>query len=560
MSEPNRSLDRITIPNPCDANWDEMIGNDQVRFCEHCSLHVTNLSSMTRQEAMHFVSESRGRICVRYLERPNGGVLIQKMPEKLYRIGRRVSRLAAGAFTATLSLSNAMGQSQSNTNHTAERVQSIETNQDLKTVMDEFTASVSGTIKTSEGAPIANATVVLVEQESGEERYTTSSSSGDYSFQVLAEGNYFLWIRKPRFRTEREAVRITANTPVRQDFEMQARMLTMMGGAMGAFVVPQEPLLRAINVGDVETVRTLVSAPLKFGRIARATSYLSDAVQLGNRQIVQVLLEAGADPNFRIDGKDPALLALSEKSSPELVHDLILAGAKLNARDSYGYNALMTAAGSSSIAVLRELIEAGSPVTATNSAGETALFAAARSNSSEALLLLLDAGTNINTQNENGETALMVAAYEGTLDKFKALLARGADANLVNDDGKTLLLLASENEDAGIAKLIIELGTNVNAQDSDGQTALMIAASTERVEIIRLLAGAGANLNMTDAEGQTALMKAAMRGSVDAVNVVLSLGADLTIRDKGGKTALALARESNEDDVVAILKSRGAPE
>ena len=523
-------------------------------------MHVTNLSSMTRQDALRFISESRGRICIRYIERPGGGVLTQKMPEKLYRIGRRASRLAAGAFTATLSLSSAVAQSQSTTNQTIERVQSIETSKDLNAVMDEFTASVSGTIKTVEGNPIANATVVLVDRETGEERYTTSSNSGEYSFQVLAEGNYLLWVRKPKFRTEREEVKIAANTQVSQDIEMTERMLTMMGGAIETVLVEQEPLLKAINAGDVETVRTLVSAPVKFGRIARATNYLFDAVQLGNRQIVQILLEAGADPNFRIGGKDPALLALSAKATPELVHDLILAGAKLNARDTYGYNALMTAAGSGSLAVLKELIEAGSPVNATNSAGETALFPAARSNSTEALLLLLDAGTNIDTRNESGETALMVAAYEGTLDKFSALLARGADANLVNDDGKTLLLLAAENEDSRIAKLVIDSGANVNAQDADGETPLMFAAAAERVEIISLLGGAGADPNLTDAAGQTALMKAAMSGSAEAVKVLLALGADATVRDKEGKTALALARESDEDDVVALLKSRGAPE
>jgi hypothetical protein len=35
-----RSFDRITIAAPCDADWDAMIGNDQVRFCEHCHLYV----------------------------------------------------------------------------------------------------------------------------------------------------------------------------------------------------------------------------------------------------------------------------------------------------------------------------------------------------------------------------------------------------------------------------------------------------------------------------------------------------------------------------------------
>src|SRR5262245_25939266 len=116
MSEPIRSLDRITIPQPCNADWDSMIGNDQVRFCEHCNLHVTSLSAMTRHEAIRFVARSRGRICVRFIERPEGGLLTQKMPEKLYRIGRRVSHIAAGAFTATLSLSTAAAQSQSPSN------------------------------------------------------------------------------------------------------------------------------------------------------------------------------------------------------------------------------------------------------------------------------------------------------------------------------------------------------------------------------------------------------------------------------------------------------------
>src|SRR5260370_2750025 len=107
---PARSFDRITIPAPCEADWDSMVGNDQVRFCEHCSLEVTDLSAMTRQAAMRLVARSQGRLCVRYIQRPDGGIFTRTLPEKLHRIGRRVSRIAAGAFTATLSLSSAAAQ------------------------------------------------------------------------------------------------------------------------------------------------------------------------------------------------------------------------------------------------------------------------------------------------------------------------------------------------------------------------------------------------------------------------------------------------------------------
>jgi len=107
---PVRSLDRITIPEPCNADWDSMVGNDQVRFCEHCNLHVKDLSAMTRQAAMRLVSRSQGRLCVRFIQRPDGSVLSKSAPEKLHRIGRRASRIAAGAFTASLSLSTAAAQ------------------------------------------------------------------------------------------------------------------------------------------------------------------------------------------------------------------------------------------------------------------------------------------------------------------------------------------------------------------------------------------------------------------------------------------------------------------
>ena len=40
-------LNNVTIHSPCTADWNSMIGNDQVRFCEHCSLEVHNLSLMT---------------------------------------------------------------------------------------------------------------------------------------------------------------------------------------------------------------------------------------------------------------------------------------------------------------------------------------------------------------------------------------------------------------------------------------------------------------------------------------------------------------------------------
>jgi len=39
-----RAFDLIQIDSPCTADWDSMIGTDQVRFCQHCQLTVREIS------------------------------------------------------------------------------------------------------------------------------------------------------------------------------------------------------------------------------------------------------------------------------------------------------------------------------------------------------------------------------------------------------------------------------------------------------------------------------------------------------------------------------------
>lgn len=57
----------LRIDEPCSAAWDEMHGDDQRRFCDHCTKHVHHLSAMTRQEARGLLRERPDEgLCVRY--------------------------------------------------------------------------------------------------------------------------------------------------------------------------------------------------------------------------------------------------------------------------------------------------------------------------------------------------------------------------------------------------------------------------------------------------------------------------------------------------------------
>ncbi len=108
MKEVERDyLDRIQIASPCKANWDEMSGDEQARFCNLCSLNVYNISAMNADDAETFLKErieAGGRVCVTMYRRTDGTILTEDCPvglRKLRDATRRVRSVAA-AFLALL--------------------------------------------------------------------------------------------------------------------------------------------------------------------------------------------------------------------------------------------------------------------------------------------------------------------------------------------------------------------------------------------------------------------------------------------------------------------------
>jgi hypothetical protein len=99
-------LSRITIASPCSASWDDMVGDDRVRFCGKCEKNVYNLSSMESAEAEALLREREGNVCVRLYRRQDGTVLTSDCPVGVRK--KRVRRLVVmaagtGAFAAAAS-------------------------------------------------------------------------------------------------------------------------------------------------------------------------------------------------------------------------------------------------------------------------------------------------------------------------------------------------------------------------------------------------------------------------------------------------------------------------
>lgn len=95
-------LDDVRVAAPCPADWDRMVGDERERFCDRCSLHVYNLSGMTRREAEALVTNAEGRLCVRYYARADGTILTQNCPVGLRAVRQKVTRVAGAFLSAVL--------------------------------------------------------------------------------------------------------------------------------------------------------------------------------------------------------------------------------------------------------------------------------------------------------------------------------------------------------------------------------------------------------------------------------------------------------------------------
>src|SRR5688572_15271047 len=229
---------------------------------------------------------------------------------------------------------------------------------------------------------------------------------------------------------------------------------------------------------DIGKVRLLVArgAAVNTTRADGMTA-LASAAMRGNHEVVQALLDSGADVQA---GRVAALWPLT---LPQI--------------------ALTT----NERAMRRLLIPAGA---ASQRVGEwtpppLSRWAATmvnswrpqpRSSSADLVAVLLDAGADPNELVRQQALAVPVlsrAAQLGDLDAMRVLLDRGADPSAAGTAGVTPLMAAAvASGDARMVRLLLQHGAAVSARDQNGHTALDWALRLGDTEAVRALRRAGA--------------------------------------------------------------------
>jgi uncharacterized protein len=204
---------------------------------------------------------------------------------------------------------------------------------------------------------------------------------------------------------------------------------------------------------------------------------LHEACMRGFAQLLQPLIEAGADPTARDRfGQTPLDIALAY-SNGNVIAALLHSGQKLKESQQVAEQTMESATLRGQTGIARLLLDNGLD-----------LNDAALKGQKKMVQLLLDRGASLLVRNQSGGTALHDAALSGNAEVVGLLLDRSAvidDREL--ESGATPLMMAASMGRVEAVTLLLKRGANRLLKDKAGHTALERASDTENQEIIQLL-------------------------------------------------------------------------
>jgi uncharacterized protein len=328
---------------------------------------------------------------------------------------------------------------------------------------------------------------------------------------------------------------------------------------------------------------------------------LEKAVYDGDLSAAEGALRSGADVNSRDSRGFSPLMIAAGRGQREMVELLLNAGADPHMIETHmGATALHKAAQCGCLHVIELLLDHGAFVDQQSATlGNTPLIDAVLHRQENAVLLMLARGARTTIRNHWQQSALELAREDGSKNIVEAIEAH--DTAVAQEAAAMILIAAVKAGDRETAESLIETGADldqrlpVSGQVDDDYTALGVAVREGRINLVRLLLEAGADLNRAIGlmrgtvlheasfsghteilhmlldrhamigdlrevlaakgpyNGFTALHDAAWHGHLGAAKALTDAGAPLCSRTHSGLTPRELALLYGYDELAAML-------
>jgi len=192
-------LRNLRIATPCHVGWELMAGDERIRFCDSCKLHVYNFAEMTSNEIRSLLIAKEGKVCGRIYQRSDGTILTRDCPVGLKAFHKRVAGFATAVFATLISaFSVAFSQTSGQKPVLSGRNSIIKLEQ---TPNDDQKTLFKGVVKDINGAVVVNAEIVLINSATKQKRIAFSANEGTFVFEEIVEGMYELNIKAAGFKT-----------------------------------------------------------------------------------------------------------------------------------------------------------------------------------------------------------------------------------------------------------------------------------------------------------------------------------------------------------------------
>jgi ankyrin repeat protein len=306
-------------------------------------------------------------------------------------------------------------------------------------------------------------------------------------------------------------------------------------------------------------------------RDSHSQSPLMWAVVFGNVDMVQMLLDAGADPNSK-DKDGRTSLSLAAESGFTAIIEALLKNNRLDMggdaqKDSVGRLPLSWAARNGHVDAVSALLARSD---LERGQADNPLLWAILQDSEAVVKVIVEAalgnqGAGPGWGARIAPKALCWAAEIGRVPVFTYLLsALGGDVNCRSDEDMTPLMKAAQNGHEEMATaLTLRLGADPSLSDGRGRTAFSLAAAyghDSLVSLFLLHADTKIDLNGVEKDGRTPLSLAAGNGHQTIVQTLLELEGevvDVDARDKARQTPMFWAARNGYSSIVRRLLETG---